>query len=124
MPIAATPHAARPVVTRVQPDTGTVEGQVAQPDHQGAAAPDCGSGHLSDGSRTASFLDVPIGGPLVAVRAWFDAKAAADTLDDVRIKDAELKVTPLKAVTPEAAEDLANRLYGLVPGVCVTSHHG
>ena len=50
-----------------------------------------------------------------------NAKAATDKLDDVRIKGGELKVTPLKAITPEAAEDLADRLYGLMPGLRVTS---
>jgi Tn3 transposase DDE domain len=39
----------------------------------------------------------------------------------VRITDGELKVTPLKAVTPEAAEDLAARLYGMLPNARVTS---
>jgi hypothetical protein len=48
------------------------------------------------------------------------AKATADKLEDVRIKAGELKVTPLKAVTPEAAEAAADRLYGMVPGVRVT----
>ena len=48
------------------------------------------------------------------------AKAAADKLDDVKIKGAELKVSPLKAVTPEEAETLANRLYGMMPNVRVT----
>jgi TnpA family transposase len=48
------------------------------------------------------------------------AKAAADTLEDVRIKAGELKVTPLKAVTLEAAEAAADQLYGMVPGVRVT----
>jgi len=38
------------------------------------------------------------------------AKAAADTLEDVTIKGGDMKIMPLKAVTPEAAEDLANRL--------------
>ena len=33
------------------------------------------------------------------------AKAAADTLEDVTIKGGDMKITPLKAVTPEAAED-------------------
>ena len=41
-------------------------------------------------------------------------------LDDVKIKGAELKVSPLKAVTPEEAETLANRLYGMMPNVRVT----
>ena len=36
------------------------------------------------------------------------AKAAADTLEDVSIKGDELKVSPLKAITPEEAEDLAD----------------
>ena len=48
------------------------------------------------------------------------AKAAADTLEDVRIKEGELKVTPLKSVTPEAAEAAADRLYGMIPSVRVT----
>src|SRR3954447_24823349 len=33
-----------------------------------------------------------------------NAKAEADALEDVRIKGDELKITPLKAITPEAAE--------------------
>jgi len=50
-----------------------------------------------------------------------NAKAAADTLEDVRIKDGEMKITPLKAITPEAAEDAAGRLYGMLPNARVTS---
>ena len=34
-----------------------------------------------------------------------DSKAAAGALEDVRIKDGELTITPLKAITPEAAWD-------------------
>jgi TnpA family transposase len=49
------------------------------------------------------------------------AKAAADTLEDVTIKGGDMKIMPLKAVTPEAAEDLANRLYGMIPTVRITS---
>ena len=48
------------------------------------------------------------------------AKAAADGLEDVRIKDGELKITPLKAVTPEEAEALADRLYGMTPNARIT----
>ena len=48
------------------------------------------------------------------------AKAKSDKLEDVRIAEGELKVTPLKAVTPEAAEAAADRLYGMVPSVRVT----
>ena len=50
-----------------------------------------------------------------------DAKAAADKLEDVRIKGDELKITPLKAATPEAAEILADRLYAMVPNLRITS---
>jgi TnpA family transposase len=53
--------------------------------------------------------------------AEVEAKAAADRLEDVRITDGELKITPLKAITPEAAEDLAARLYGMVPNARITS---
>ena len=47
-------------------------------------------------------------------------KAAGDRLEDVRIRDGVLRVTPLKAATPEAAEALAARLYGLLPSVRIT----
>jgi hypothetical protein len=42
-------------------------------------------------------------------------KAAADTLEDVSIKGDELKVSPLKAITPEKAEALADRFYRMTP---------
>jgi len=48
------------------------------------------------------------------------AKAAADRLGDVRIKGDELKITPLKAVTPEEAETLANRLYRMMPNLRIS----
>ena len=48
------------------------------------------------------------------------AKAAADTLEDVSIKCDELKVSPLKAITPEQAEDLADRLYAMMPSARIT----
>jgi TnpA family transposase len=48
-------------------------------------------------------------------------KAATDRLEDVRIKGDELKITPLKAATPEAAETLTDRLYGLMPNLRITS---
>ncbi|MBV8592746.1 MAG: Tn3 family transposase, partial [Caulobacteraceae bacterium] len=53
--------------------------------------------------------------------AEVEAKAVADRLEDVRIKTGELTISPLKAVTPEEAEDLADRLYGMVPSARVTS---
>ena len=50
-----------------------------------------------------------------------DAKAAADALEDVRISGGEMKVTPLKAITPEAAEDAAERLYAMLPSARITA---
>ena len=47
-------------------------------------------------------------------------KAKVDQLEDVRITAGQLKVTPLKAVTPEAAEAAADRLYGMIPSVRIT----
>lgn len=49
-----------------------------------------------------------------------DTKAAADGLQDVRIARDALKVSPLKAATPEEAEVLADRLYGMVPNARIT----
>ena len=48
-------------------------------------------------------------------------KAAADALEDTRIKGGDMKISPLKAVTPEAAEDLAERLYAMIPNARITS---
>jgi hypothetical protein len=39
----------------------------------------------------------------------------------VRIKDEELKITPLKADTPDEAEALADRLYRMLPTLRITS---
>ena len=47
-------------------------------------------------------------------------KASRDALDDIRIADGALKVTPLKAVTPEEAEILTDRLYDMLPGLRIT----
>ena len=49
------------------------------------------------------------------------ANAAADRLEDVRIKGDELKITPLKAATPEEVDALADRLYGMIPNLRITS---
>jgi Tn3 transposase DDE domain len=49
------------------------------------------------------------------------AKATADKLQDVRLQGEELKITPLKAVTPEETEDLADRLYAMMPNVRITA---
>jgi hypothetical protein len=43
------------------------------------------------------------------------AKAVADKLEDVSIKGEELKISPLKAITTDEAEELADRLYAMVP---------
>lgn len=48
------------------------------------------------------------------------AKAAADRLEHVRIAGDALRISPLKAATPEEAEVLAERLYGMVPAVRIT----
>ena len=50
-----------------------------------------------------------------------NAKAAADTLEDVRISGGEMKITPLKAITPKAAEDAAERLYAMLPNARITA---
>ncbi len=50
-----------------------------------------------------------------------DAKAAADTLEDVRISGGAMKVTPLRAITPETAEDAAERLYAMLPSARITA---
>ena len=49
------------------------------------------------------------------------AKATADKLLDVRIQGEELKITPLKPATPDEAEDLADRLYAMMPNVRITA---
>ena len=48
------------------------------------------------------------------------ANAAADRLEDVRITEGSMRISPLKAVTPEEAETLAERLYATVPAVRIT----
>jgi len=52
--------------------------------------------------------------------AEVNAKAEADALEDVRIRGDELKISPLKAVTPEEAEAAAERLYDTLPPTRVT----
>jgi hypothetical protein len=53
--------------------------------------------------------------------AEVSAKAAADRLEDVRIAGNELKISPLKAVTPAEAEALADRLYAMLPNLRITN---
>lgn len=52
--------------------------------------------------------------------AEVDVKAAADGLQEVRVTRDALKVSPLKAVTPEEAQALADLLYGMVPNARIT----
>src|SRR3954471_1930006 len=77
---------------------------------------------------------LPVAAPATAEEYWAErrvllerrlaevnAKAVADELEDVRIKGDELKVSPLKAITPKAAEDLADRLYGMLANARIPS---
>ena len=86
---------------------------------------------LFDALRTAGPLPlaepVDVGAYLAERRALMEQrlaeiadKAARDALEDVRINDGALKVTPLKAVTPKEAEVLTDRLYDMLPGVRIT----
>jgi TnpA family transposase len=47
-------------------------------------------------------------------------RAARDALAEVRIQGSALTITPPKADTPEAAETLGERLYGLLPSLRIT----
>ena len=47
-------------------------------------------------------------------------KAAGDLLVDVRVTSSALKIKPLDAVTPDAAEELGARLYAMVPRIKIT----
>jgi TnpA family transposase len=49
-----------------------------------------------------------------------DSRAARHMLTDVRVTGATLKITPPQAVTPEAAERLADRVHTLIPRVRIT----
>jgi hypothetical protein len=48
------------------------------------------------------------------------AQAAANRLEDARIAGDGPRISPLKAVTPEEAEALAERLYGMIPAIRIT----
>lgn len=85
------------------------------------------------------FVQMRRAGPLpVAVsddcRAWLaerrealetraaevNRKAETETLEDVRMNASGLKISPLRAITPEAAEILADRLHASLPRVRIT----
>jgi TnpA family transposase len=48
------------------------------------------------------------------------AKAAVDCLEDVRIVQGKMRISPLKAATPDEVEPLAERLYSMVPTLRIT----
>jgi hypothetical protein len=58
--------------------------------------------------------------PLMRRLTEVGERAARDALVDVRIRGAELTITPHKADTPEAADLLAKRLYGMLPALRIT----
>ena len=84
-----------------------------------------------DAMRSAGPL--PVAAPLDG-RAWLQErralmaarlaqvgrKADEDRLEDVRLGSGALRISPLRAVTPEEAEALVTRLYGLLPSIRVT----
>lgn len=47
-------------------------------------------------------------------------KAAADRLEDVRVRQDGMRISSLKAVTPGEAESLAQRLYSMMPTLRIT----
>ena len=49
-----------------------------------------------------------------------DARAAAETLPDVRIADGAMRITALDAAVPQAAQELASRVYARLPRVRIT----
>lgn len=49
-----------------------------------------------------------------------EAKAAADALDDVRLADGTLRIAPLDAAVPAAAERLSEQIYPRLPRVRIT----
>ena len=60
------------------------------------------------------------GSQLTGLFALPAAEAAADHLKDVRIAQGKMRISPLRAATPEEAEALAKRLCGMMPAVRVT----
>jgi len=50
-----------------------------------------------------------------------DTRAAADALPDVRIADGAMRITPLDAAVPDAAQAFADRVYARLPRVRITN---
>ncbi|MFT8723184.1 MAG: Tn3 family transposase [Acetobacter malorum] len=49
-----------------------------------------------------------------------EAKAATDALEDVRITEGRLRISPLRAITPDEAEDALALLYARLPPIRIT----
>lgn len=49
------------------------------------------------------------------------AEAAADKLEDFGLSDGTMKMTPLKAIAPETAEDAAERRRAMASHICITA---
>jgi len=56
--------------------------------------------------------------------AEVDARAVADALPDVRIADGAMRIAPLDAAVPDAAQAFADRVYGRLPRVRITDLMG
>lgn len=52
--------------------------------------------------------------------AEVDAKAETDALEDVHFSGGKLRISPLRAITPEEAERALSPLYGHLPAVRIT----
>ena len=52
--------------------------------------------------------------------AEIEVKASTDTLEDVRIAEGRLRISPLRAVTPDEAEDALAPLYARLPAIRIT----
>ena len=57
---------------------------------------------------------------LVQKLAEIDAKAAVDALEDVRFSGGKLRISPLRAATPDEAETALAPLYGHLPHIRIT----
>ena len=76
--------------------------------------------HLQMGQPAMPRRRALTGSQLTGLFALPAAEAAADHLKDVRIAQGKMRISPLRAATPEEAEALAKRLCGMMPAVRVT----
>ncbi|WP_010219956.1 Tn3 family transposase [Sphingomonas sp. PAMC 26621] len=81
--------------------------------------------------RAAGPLPVPVGdtaGPWLAERrallaqrvAEVEEKASANTLEDVLLAGGRLRISPLRAITPDEAEGALSPLYAHLPAIRIT----